>query len=62
MKNRPTVAMNSRGMNFKTVITIWNQAMLRRPARLTAAGSHRPTRAIMIDQLVVWPVFQKTST
>ena len=36
--------------------------MLRTPVRLTAAGIHRPTRAIAIDQTVLPPLLTKFST
>jgi hypothetical protein len=62
MNSSPTVAMNSSGTNFSTVVTIWVTAMLRTPDRLTAAGIHKPSRAMTIDQALAWPVFQNTST
>ena len=32
------------------------------PERLTAAGSHRPTRAMTIDHPVRWLLFTNSST
>ncbi|MCP2355524.1 hypothetical protein HD597_002544 [Nonomuraea thailandensis] len=60
--SRPTVAMNSSGMNFSTVATIWNAAKLRSPMRLTSAGRSSPVSAMTIDHPTSWPVFQNTST
>jgi len=37
---------NSSGRNFSTTVTFWNQAICRMPARLIAAGSHRPSSAM----------------
>src|SRR6516165_9062778 len=45
-KNQPTTPTNSSGRNFSTTVTFWNQAICRRPARLTATGTHRPSSAI----------------
>lgn len=54
--------MNSRGMNFSTVVMFWVMAMFRTPERLMTAGIHRPAMAITTDQSLACPVFQKTST
>ena len=62
MKKRPAVAISARGMNFRTVVHSWNTPMLRTPERLTAAGIHRPTRAITIDPKVLPPLFTNFST
>lgn len=62
MNASPTVAMNTRGANFSTVVMICTAEMLRSPARLTAAGSHSPTSAMTTDQALPCEVFQNTST
>src|SRR3954471_5388530 len=62
MNSSPTVAMNSSGTNFSTVVTICTTDRLRIPARLTAAGTHRPASAIRIDQPLACDVFPNTST
>ena len=62
MNSSPTVAMNSSGTNFRTVVAIWSTAVLRTPLRLTIAGIHRPAMAMAMDQPVAWSLFQKTST
>src|ERR1041384_8294965 len=46
MKNQPATATNSSGRNFSTTVRFWNQAICRTPARLIAAGIHRPVSAI----------------
>ena len=50
-QNQPTTPTNSSGRNFSTTVRFWNQAICRAPARLSAAGIHRPSRAI--PQLVI---------
>ena len=50
-KNQPTTPTNSSGTNLSTTVTFWNQAICRTPARFTAAGTHRPSRAM--PQLVM---------
>ncbi len=45
-KKNPNVPTSSRGRNFKTTVTFWNQAIWRTPARLMAAGIQSPVRAM----------------
>src|SRR4051794_9891375 len=45
-KNQPTTPTISSGRNFKMTVTFWNHAMCRTPARLIAAGIHKPSAAI----------------
>ena len=45
-KNQPTMPTTASGRNFKTTDTFWNSAIRRIPARLTAAGIHRPHTAM----------------
>jgi hypothetical protein len=45
-KNHPTTATNASGRNFSTTVRFWNHAIWRTPARFTAAGTHRPVRAM----------------
>jgi hypothetical protein len=61
-KSRPAVAIRARGMNFSTVVQTWKTPMFRTPVRLTAAGIHRPTSAIRIDQPTDPPLLTKCST
>ena len=46
MKNQPTTPIKASGRNFSTTVTFCSQATCRSPARLTAAGTHRPSSAI----------------
>src|SRR3954471_18202752 len=62
MNSSPTVAMNSSGTNFSTVVSSSTTERLRIPARLMTAGNHSPTRAITIDHALACELFQKTST
>ncbi len=45
-KNHPTTPTNSNGRNLRTTVTFWNHAIWRTPAKLMAAGTHKPNRAI----------------
>ena len=62
MKNSPNVDIRTRGMNLMIVVQSWTAPMFLTPERLTAAGSHRPTRAMTIDHPVRWLLFTNSST
>ena len=62
MKNSPAVDITSSGRNFSTVVTTWKAPMLRTPVRLTAAGTHRPARAMTIDHPVTLSLLTNCST
>ena len=62
MKRRPTVAISANGTNFSTVVHSWKTPMLRTPLRFTAAGIHRPTRAIAMEPRVLPPLLRNSCT
>ena len=45
-KNQPTTPTKRSGRNLSTTLTFWNHVIWRMPARLMAAGTQRPTRAM----------------
>ena len=59
MNATPMVAMKSSGMKVNTVVRTWNASKLRTPARLTATGAHRPTRAMTADLPVLAGVHER---
>lgn len=62
MKNRPTVAMNSSGTNFRITVTTWKPPRFRTPEMLMRAGIHRPTSAIATEPQMLPPLLTNTST
>src|SRR5262249_1351324 len=62
MKNKPTVDMNTSGMNLRIEVHNWTDPMFFTPDRLIAAGIHSPTRASRTEIHLLWSLFTNSST
>src|SRR5215831_5610776 len=62
MKNRPTIDTNATAANLMIVVITCTEPMFLTPDRLTAAGSHSPTRTKSTVTSLFWPLLMKCST
>src|SRR5262249_34971314 len=62
MKNRPTVDMNTSGMNLRIEVHNWTDPMFFTPLRLIAAGIHNPIRARMTENHLLWSLLMNSAT